>query len=353
MKRFFLALIALTVFFAFMAPVPGQSQEIREYILNKAKAAPVIDGEIADGEWDGSEWTGDFYGLDHNSVTKYRDQRIPRNELNWEWRALWDEEYLYICFRADFKSMVANGWTYDGNTTAVLEADDTGYAGWGIPGCVDFEFFFEPNWKEGDGVNDSADMSPGYQLCYFPVMEDVYEGVVYADSNFGVRKGAFGPPYFYSGLTTTGPKFPATAWNPYTDPQEAAALGAKPLLIAAQPHMVEGAVEPDIVARPVLELAIPYSQLSFVAMPDLADYTIDDIPFEGINLIMVKDDQGRWVKPGDEWLFNVCGYTDGYTMSTGIALVTWNNMDPGGFHNFPRGVLKFTAGAGVGDWMLQ
>lgn len=354
MKKFVLSTIALVVVFAFVAPVPSQGQEIREYTLNKAKAAPVIDGVATDAEWAGAEWTGDFYGLDHDSVTVYRDQKIPREDLNWEWRALWDDEYLYICFRADFKSMIANGFTYDGNTTAVLEADDVGYAGWGIPGNVDFEFFFEPNWKEGDGVNDSADMSPSYQFCYFPLGDDIFNGQLVTPGNFGVRKGPFGPPYFYSGLTTTGPKFPASDWAPLTDAAEttAASAGAKPLQIAAQPNLT-GKEEPEIVAQPLLEIAIPFSQLTFAFMPDLVDYVVEDLPFEGINLIMVKDANGKYAKAGDEWLFNVAGYTDGYTMSTGLALVTWNNMDTGGFHNYPRGILKFAAGAGVSDWMLQ
>ncbi|MFB3785297.1 MAG: hypothetical protein ACE15F_02905 [bacterium] len=313
----------------------------------------MIDGVATDAEWAGAEWTGDFYGGNFSINTMYLNEQIPREDLNWEWRALWGEEYLYFCMRGDFKYLTPNGWLYDGNTTTVLEADDTGYAGWGNPGCVDFEFFMEPNWKDGDGVNDSADMSPSYQICWFPLGDDVFNGEVVTPGNFGVRTGAEGPPFFFSGLNSTGAKFPATPWNPMTDPQEAATAGVKPFLIAAQPNPVAGAQEPDIVARPLLEVAIPYSQLGFVAMPDLVDYTIDDIPFEGINLIMQKDANGQWVKAGDEWLFNVCGYTDGYTMSIGLQLVEWNLMDGSAFNSAPRGILKFAAGAGVSDWMLQ
>lgn len=350
MKNLFLVVLSLVVLSAVVTPVPVTGQEIREYTVNKATKAPTIDGNESDAEWAGAAWTGGFYGLDNDAVTKYRAQQPPTDKLNWQWKMLWDEEYLYFCFKADFYFLLQNGWLFSGDVTNLLEADDTGYAGWGIPGNVDFECFLEPNWKDGDGVNDPADMSPGYQICYFPLADEVYNGKVVNKGNFGVR-GAEGPPYFYSGATNQGSKFPSGDWAPITDPAAATAAGVKPFLLAALPHEIAGAQEGSIVAQPVLEIAFPYSQFGLVAFPNIV--AIEDVPFEGENLIMQKDSQGRWVKAGDEWLCNVAGYTDGWTMDTGLSLVTWNLMATGGFHNYPRGVLKFADAASVSDWMLQ
>jgi len=349
MKNLFLVALTLLVFIAFIAPVPCLGQDIREYMANKATKAPVIDGNVTDAEWAGSEWTGGFYGLDNDAVTKYRAQQIPADAFNWQWRMLWDEDYLYFCIQADFRYLTQNGWLFSGDVAELLSADDTGYAGWGIPGCVDFECFLEPNWKDGDGVNDPADPSPGYQLCFFPLADEVYNGKVVNPGNFGVR-GAEGPPFVYTGATNQGSKFPAGDWAPISDPVAAAAAGAKPLLVAALPHEIAGAQEGSVVAQPVLEIAFPFSQFTLVGFPIVA---IEDVPVEGANLIMQKDSQGRWVKAGDEWLVNVAGYTDGWTLDTGLTLVTWNLMAAGGFHNFPRGVVKFAAATGVSDWMLQ
>ena len=69
---------------------------------------------------------------------------------------------------------------------------------------------------------------------------------------------------------------------------------------------------------------------------------------------MIPDENGVYVEEGDEWLFNVCGYTDAIDNERGIGLVTWNDMSEGGFHNYPRGILKFVEEevVSVSGWMM-
>ena len=64
----------------------------------------------------------------------------------------------------------------------------------------------------------------------------------------------------------------------------------------------------------------------------------------------------RLCSSGDECLFNV--EVGGRTMAidesgSNIALVTWNEMGDGGFHNAPRGKLLFMGGTPVSQWMLH
>ena len=108
--------------------------------------------------------------------------------------------------------------------------------------------FIEPNWQDGRWIQRSwKEIHLTYQLCYFPLQADIDEnGEVWDPGNFGVR-GAEGPPFFHSGnlLVTYGPG----GWDPTADPAVAEEWGVKPLLLAALPHLVEGAVlGEDIVA---------------------------------------------------------------------------------------------------------
>ena len=180
------------------------------------------------------------------------------------------------------------------------------------------------------------------------MLADEEGGEVYAESNFGVR-GAEGPPYFLTGFSNSTTI--AGGWDPIYVEADAEAVGAKSFLLAALPHLVEDAVAgEDIVASPALEIAFPFSQFSFPAMPEVE--VVEDVDFEMEPLILLPDENGAYVQPDDEWLFNICGYTDGITSDAGIGLVTWNDMKPGGFHNAPRGMLKFQAASNVNEWMM-
>lgn len=98
-----------------------------------------------------------------------------------------------------------------------------------------------------------------------------------------------------------------------------------------------------------MEIAFPFSQFSFAALDNVS--VIDDVDVLLENMIMIPDENGNWVKPGDVWLFNVCGYVDGAIhQNKGLSYISWNRLGPGGFHNAPRGKLNFVAPTAVTDW---
>ena len=67
----------------------------KEYEVNKVSGSPpVIDGEYTEEEWAGSTWTGDFYGLRHSACQAQYQGAIV--DINWRWRALWDDDYFYV-----------------------------------------------------------------------------------------------------------------------------------------------------------------------------------------------------------------------------------------------------------------
>ena len=83
----------------------------KEYEVNKVSVSPpVIDGEYSDEEWAGSEWAGDFYGLRHSAnQAQYQGEIV---DINWRWRALWDDDYFYVLIVADLNYLNPNGMTY-------------------------------------------------------------------------------------------------------------------------------------------------------------------------------------------------------------------------------------------------
>ncbi len=344
-----LAVILLVAVAAF----PAAAQSVKEYECHRvAGDPPVIDGNYTEEEWAGSEWTGEFYGLRHSANSA--SYQGAETEEEWRWRALWDDDYFYILIEAGLRYLNPNGVLYSGELVDPLMADDAGFAGWGTGQNVDLEVFIEPDWQDGDGFNDMEGNSPAYQLCYFPLDADVDDsGNEWAPSNFGIR-GAEGPPFFNTG--NVGGDFRLSGgWDPIYDEAEAEAAGVKPLLLAAQPHHVEGAeVGTDMVAYPVLEIAFPYSQFGFVALPDYD--SMDQVDMFQENLFMMPDKAGgKYVVEGDEWLINVAGYADNVIATQGLALITWNDMGEGGFHNYPRGIMRM-AGPGevvdVAEWMM-
>ncbi|MBN2326043.1 MAG: hypothetical protein JXR73_02740 [Candidatus Omnitrophica bacterium] len=333
-----------------IASLGAYGQSVREYTCNKVTGdPPVIDGEYTEEEWAGSEWTGDFYPLRHSANPTSMWGNVI--DEKWQWRALWDDEYLYFLVSAELKYINKNGWTWAGDIIAPLEADDTGYAGWGVGTNLDFEIFLTPQWDEELTAfpNEAGANPPGYQCCYFPLLEDVEGDVEYAPSNFGIRNTTEGPPFFHTG--TVGSQS-IGGWNPIYDPAEAEAAGVKPFILAALPHLIEGAVEgEEVVGIPVLEIAFPFSQFSFPALTDVE--VIEDVDIIMENMIMIPDENGKYIADGDEWLVNVAGYTDGAVAESGLGLISWNDMGDGGFHNAPRGILRFTGAVNVSSWMLH
>ncbi len=348
-------LIQLVVIVMFLGLVSYgvYAQDVKVYEVNKViDTPPTIDGEYSEEEWEGSEWTSDFYGLNHSANSaSYQGQST---DLEWRWRALWDDDYLYVLFNANLRYINPNGWVWaegSGDLVTPLVEDDVGYAGWGIAENLDFEFFLTPNWveEEVDYLNEAENNPPAYQLCYFPLLPDIEGDVIYADGNYGVREGE-GPPFIFSG--NIGSDSMPGDWDPIFDPDAAEEAGVKPFQLAALPHLVEDAEEGvEIVGSPVLEMAIPFSQLGISSLPDVE--TIEDLDAGLQFMIMEPDEDGVYVHPEDIWLFNVAGYTDGPTAGEGLALVTWNEMGEGGFHNAPRGELVFKVSTSIENWMVH
>ena len=335
--------------------MPALSQEVAEvrtYEVNGVVGdPPVIDGEYTEEEWAGSEWTGDFYATRHS----YNDAALWGQviEEKYQWRALWDENYFYFLMTAEMKYINMNGWIWPGEIIdTILDADDTGYAGWAGGQCLNIEFFLSPNWPrlvEEGWWNDVGENPPAYHFCYFPLLPEVEGGVELTPGNFGVR-GAEGPPFFFSSPSGAQP-LPGD-WAPITDPVAAEEAGVLRFELAALPHLIEGAVEgEEVVGIPVLELAIPYTTFSFPALPEVE--LPEDVAYELEPLILIPDENGKYVKPGDEWLFNITCYMDGAVLeTTGLGLSNWNDMGEGGFHNAPRGILKFVEAVRVSHWMV-
>jgi len=342
----------VVVLFVALAVSYATGQEVREYKCNKVVGTPpVIDGNFTEDEWKGSAWTGDFLGLDHgDNAAAYRGKLADEK---WQWRALWDDNYLYVLITAELYYINKNGWVFSGDIIAPLEADDTGYAGWGAGTNLDYECFLSPNWDDdlAGYPNEAGSNPPAYQLCYFPLLADVEGTTEYAPSNFGVRDKVDGPPFFHTGTMGAANIGP---WTPIYDQAGATAAGVKPFKLAAQPHLITGANQDGsaVVGTPVLEIAFPYSQFSFPALDNVS--VIEDVDILLENLIMIPDTNGKWVKPGDVWLFNICGYVDGAVHEKkGLSYISWNPMGPGGFHNAPRGKMIFTSATGMADWMVH
>lgn len=350
-KNIFFSMLTLTLTMSISA-----QDRIKEYEASKVSGTPpVIDGEFTEEEWAGSVWRSDFTGL-RNGAVGTAFQGADAN-VNWRWRALWDDEYLYFLFEAELLFLNPNGVLWDGSLIDPLSSDDTGFAGWGVAQNVDMEVFLEPNWQAGDEFNSNPpDFTENYneegaantyQFIFFPLKEDREGDTVFAPTNFGVRDKQEGPPFLHSGLQGG-----VGDWVPFFDPTEAEANGVEPMLVAALPHEIDGAVAgSEVVARPVLEVGFPFSQFTAASLPDVIDEL--DLSVLAENLLLIQNADGTWVNPGDEWLINVCAYTDNVLAETGLSLITWNDNIGGGFNTYPRGILRFVEGTAVDDWSLH
>ncbi len=350
MKIFYTCLFTLLIVsVCFSLFASADPHAAREYIVNKVTAdPPVMDGEYTDEEWAGSEWTGEFFGLNNQSSNGANQGN--KIDLNYRWRALWDDDYLYILFEAEMYDLPLNGIAGDQIIDPVEQDDDTHSYSIGIG--TNLEIFFEPNWQEGDGFNSDPPnftdpggdgVNDGYHIVWFPLDEDPG----YTENNEGVRNASNpdGPPFF-----STSAEYNTTylggAWDPTFNPDEAAVEGAMPMIAGTLLNKT-GAdyFSGEIYAYPVLEIAIPFSQLN-------PAWGIAEMGAEGeTNLTVSKDANGNYVNNGDEWLVNVCGYTDNYTAGGGLTLVTWNNVIGGPFASYPRGILRFAGATEVSDWM--
>ncbi len=348
MKRILLFVSFMMIVAAYTA-LCQEVAEVRIYNVNRVSGdPPVIDGEWTEEEWAGSVWSGDFYGTRHS----FNDASLWGEvlDIGYQWRALWDDDQVYFLITMPMLYINPNGLVWTGELVDPLVADDVGYAGWANGQCLNVEFFVTPNWpvfEDEFGVENAVGGDPpNYHFAYFPLLADIDEsGTEWAPSNFGVR-GAEGPPFIATSHDLPGD------WAPITDPAAAEEAGVLPFQLAALPHLIEDAVPgEEVVGIPALELAVPYTSLSFEGSPDVTD--IFDTPVDMEPLVLLPDDDGNYVKVGDEWLFNWTCYVDGARLETqGLGLANWNDMGEGGFHNAPRGILVFSEAVDVADWMM-
>ena len=353
MNRF--KLVVLGVLLLAVA-LPGFAQRtVKEYTANQVSGTPpVMDGSYSDAEWGNVPWASGMFGLD-NQGSNGANQGQPVS-LNYRWRAVWDQNYLYMLIVGESYDLPING-IREGQIVQAVGLDDDVYSfAFGIG--HDLEIYLEPNWRDGDGFNsnppDFTDsggaVTDGYHFVWPPLQADQEGTTIYAPSNTGNREAnPDGPPWLFSEANYNSTYIGNTAYNPIFTTADSAALGALPYkmgtslgLTGAEP----GQSTPF--AHPVLEIAIPFSQMN----------SAFGIPAEGLpgetNCELVADANGNYVRAGDEWLVNVCSYTDPITAADGLTLVTWNNVIGGPFASYPRGILRFAAaGTVVQDWMLN
>ncbi|MFB3788972.1 MAG: hypothetical protein ACE15F_21645 [bacterium] len=371
---------AMLILFTSLAP----GQEVKEYKVFKVSTkAPAIDGKYTEDEWAGSTWMDEFYGLDLDpNLPEYKGVRVD-NIVNIKWRALWDEDYLYVLVTTDKKFLTpSGGLLYDKSATFTpITQDQDSVADFGY-GCDDLEFYMVPKWTEDLGNEGMPDfMGPaGYQFCYFPVINGVDENGQPTPSNFGIRD-ASGPPFFFSWYigneanvpqtTVNDPVIPLKFWLPTSDTAYAESVGIKPLGLGSQANEIAGVMDGEVVAKPVVEIAFPFSQftekfvmLYFFNYPDPNDpsKTVSSWRMAaanevyaasgGENVFLTKDAQGHWVKENDRWLFNICSWMDGWYVAHGLNYITWNQMQKGSFLNWPKGILTFSGTTIIDKWML-
>lgn len=335
---------------------------IRTYtVLNVEGSAPVMDGVISDGEYGAAEVTGGFVGLrrtdNFNSVAQGEEFGSP----NYQWRAVWDKDYLYLAVESESFDIPINGIIPDenGEPTFVddVNEDDEVYsfaAGIGHS----YDIYLEPNWTEGDGFNSNppdftesgGNDTDGYHIAIFIIRSDPDFPVIVGNEGIRDENNLEGPPWFFTEGNYENAFIGNTAWNPTFDPAVAAETGALPF-VAGISHNFTGA-EPasgEVYANIVVEMAIAFSQLN----PESSNIPESSADGE-TNLTLIPDADGNYVNVGDEWLINIAGYTDPYTAESGLTLVTWSDVIGNAFASYPRGVMTFAGSSTtIDDWSLM
>lgn len=108
-----LSILTAAVVVAAMATAVN-AQTIRSYTVNYTENPPSIDGVLDAGEWDDAEpATGDF--------TLLREPENTPSPENLTWRALWDENNLYILIQTDFSGHTGVEFPEDTKSPSALE----------------------------------------------------------------------------------------------------------------------------------------------------------------------------------------------------------------------------------------
>ena len=123
----------------------------RSYDVQKTASAPTVDGVVGAGEWDSVEATGDF--------TLLRNPEGTPDDHNWQIKASWDDENMYLLFTTDY-----DGWVEGHGAGAEVECD-------GALNCGGSDFGGNPDSinlyiaPAVEGISNEG-APTGYQIAY-------------------------------------------------------------------------------------------------------------------------------------------------------------------------------------------
>jgi hypothetical protein len=196
----------------------------KTYTVKRTTTPPVIDGVVSAGEWDNVEAEGEWQML--------REPETAVDDLGWAFRAVWDDENMYVLLTSDYDDWVlGTGSEFeDEDCFAALNCGGSNFSG--SPDSMNL--YFDPNVNEEDNI----DPPDGYQIAFgLNDGESSYiDGAItntfvfqeaHVDTGFG-NQGSWGlgdGHFLWSFVAQTGPDggvveivFPWLTWDA-EDPQ--------------------------------------------------------------------------------------------------------------------------------------
>lgn len=188
LMRKLLCVSLLVLFGTNQALADGYSAtEAASYTVNRATAAPVIDGVVGDGEWGAASAAADMW------VNLRAD---TPDSHNLRFQALWDDTHLYILGMSDYDNFV-NAEDHGTAVPADPDFDDEIFIGvpnnpdWG-GGGYNGNFYFDPNTdgeRTWDGEHVPNSEVDGYQIAW-----DIFEGFAARRPTEGAPEQSFRDP---------------------------------------------------------------------------------------------------------------------------------------------------------------
>ena len=252
----------------------------RSYNVVSTNAAPTVDGVVGAGEWDSIEATGNF--------TLLRNPEGTPDDHNWQIKATWDSDNMYLLFTTDY-----DGWVEGHGAGAEVECD-------GALNCGGSDFGGNPDSinlyiaPAVEGISNEG-APTGYQIAYGLNEGNSFYRDGLVSNSFVFQEAHLNTNFGNQGQWGSGDNEGHTLWS------------------------FEANVGDD---GGVVEMAIPW---------DTWDAPDDQVLY----------DAGA-PEDGDEWLFNL-----GLISSDpGNFLPVWQWNETNFFVSRPDGVFKFVAGAG-------
>ena len=166
MRRFVLVCFPLFIVCGTVFADGNSSTVPPSYEVNRAPAAPVIDGIVSPGEWDAAAVAaGDWVDL--------RTHQPDTHNLRFQ--AMWDDEALYIVGFSDFDNFPEARYPNDPDPLEIYEIEDYSVTNPDFGGgTYNPNFYIDPNtddeWEGLTSVQPN-NMVDGYQIAW-----DVHEG---------------------------------------------------------------------------------------------------------------------------------------------------------------------------------